>query len=190
MFRELQVLEFPTQAKLRTWLKRNHQDVSGFWLKIGKKANPGPFVTYDEAVEVALCFGWIDGMIYRYDELWFLQRFTPRKPNSAWSLINREKALILIEGGKMEPAGMAAIEMAKQKGQWDKAYAPQSRIEVPDDLQAALDTNPKAAQFFETLTSQNRYAILYRIHQPKTAAARARRITEFVSMLERGETVH
>lgn len=190
IFRELQVMEFGSQAKFRTWLKRNNQKLPGFWLKVGKKGNPGPFVTYEEAVEVALCFGWIDGQVYRYDELWYLQRFTPRRPNSPWSLINREKALALIEAGKMEPGGLAAIEVAKGNGWWDKAYAGQAKATVPADFQAALDASPKAAAFFETLSGQNRFAILFRIAQPKTDQGRAKRIANFIAMLERSETVH
>jgi len=147
-------------------------------------------VTYPEALDVALCFGWIDGQKKSDTAATWLQKFTPRSKRSIWSKINREKALALIAGGRMKPAGLQEIERAKADGRWEAAYESQSRAEVPADLQAALDANPKANVFFATLNSQNRYAVLFRIHHAKKAETRARRIKQFVEMLAKGEKLH
>ncbi|HEX8208366.1 MAG TPA: YdeI/OmpD-associated family protein [Solirubrobacteraceae bacterium] len=148
-------------------------------------------MTYLEAVEAALCFGWIDGQVRMAEEEgWRLQRFTPRRSRSRWSQINVERAEALIAAGRMRPAGLAEVERAKADGRWAAAYPPPSRIEVPDDLRGALDASPAAAEAFAGLSSANRYAILYRVHDAKRAETRARRIEQFVGMLERGETIH
>jgi uncharacterized protein YdeI (YjbR/CyaY-like superfamily) len=147
-------------------------------------------VTVAEAVEVALCFGWIDGQVARHDADWFLQRYTPRRRQSRWSRINRERALALIAAGRMRSAGLAQVEAARADGRWEAAYAGQRTATVPDDLRAALDANPAAAAFFATLRGANRYAILYRVQDAKRPETRARRIDRFVAMLARGETLH
>ncbi|HYI81184.1 MAG TPA: YdeI/OmpD-associated family protein [Thermoleophilaceae bacterium] len=187
---DLPVLPFPSPAEWESWLEQNHADAAGLWLKIAKKASGIETVTHAEALDVALCFGWIDGQRGRLDDQWFLQRFTPRRARSRWSQINRDKVEQLIADGKMRPAGLREIERAKADGRWDAAYASQSTIEVPDDLQQALDVNPAAKKFFATLSGSNRYAVLYRIHDAKRADTRTRRIEKFVAMLARGETIH
>jgi uncharacterized protein YdeI (YjbR/CyaY-like superfamily) len=147
-------------------------------------------VRYPEVLESALCFGWIDGRREALDERWFLQRYTPRRARSRWSRINREKAQLLIEDGRMRPSGLAEVERAKADGRWAAAYAGQKSIAVPDDLQRELDARPEAKAFFAGLSSQNRYAILYRLQDAKKAETRARRLAQFVAMLEAGETIH
>ena len=147
-------------------------------------------VTKAEAIDAALCYGWIDGQLDKFDEHHWLIRFTPRKRGSKWSLINRRRATELIEAGRMRPSGPAQVEAARSDGRWNAAYAPASAAEVPGDLQAALDANPNAGKFFATLTGANRYAILHRIGVIKRPKTRMRKIAEFVAMLERGETVH
>jgi uncharacterized protein YdeI (YjbR/CyaY-like superfamily) len=184
------ILPFERQKDWAVWLEKNHSISSGVWIKLARKASGIKSVTYDEALEVALCYGWIDGQRKSHDETSFLQKFTPRGPRSIWSKINTEKALRLIESGKMKPAGLKAVESAKQDGRWDAAYASQSNAIVPDDLQAKLDRNAKAKAFFATLDSRNRYAILHRIHTAKKAETRAKRIEQFVRMLENGEKIY
>jgi uncharacterized protein YdeI (YjbR/CyaY-like superfamily) len=181
---------FDSKAAWLTWLSENHEKHRGVWIKFAKKGSGIESLTYAEAVEVALCHGWIDGQAKSLDEKCYLQRFVPRRPDSIWSAVNREKALDLIKRGLMKPAGLAAIERAKVKGRWEIAYASASKAQVPPDLQAALDSNPKAAAFFETLKGANRYAILFRIETAKKPETRAARIEKFVGMLERGETLH
>jgi uncharacterized protein YdeI (YjbR/CyaY-like superfamily) len=187
---ELPVLPFRSEAEWESWLEENHADAAGLWLKIAKKASGIETVTHAEALEVALCFGWIDGQRGRLDDEWFVQRFTPRRARSRWSQINRDKVERLIADGRMRPAGLREIERAKADGRWDAAYASQSTIEVPGDLQQALDANPAAKAFFAELSGSNRYAVLYRIHDAKRAETRTRRIEKFVAMLARGETIH
>ncbi len=187
---ELAVIPFATVAAWNKWLDRNHASSAGVWIHFAKKASGIASVTYAEALDVALCYGWIDSQRKSYDAATFIQKFTPRGARSIWSSINREKALALADGGQMKPAGAAEIERARKDGRWDAAYEPQARSVVPPDLQAALDANPRAAQFFTTLTSQNRYAILFRLHTAKRTETRARRITDFVAMLARRETFH
>jgi len=186
----LPVLSFPTARTWEEWLAKHHGDSRGLWLKIAKKGAEAATVTYAEALDAALCFGWIDGQKGALDETHWLQKFTPRGPRSPWSKVNREKAQALIESGRMKPAGLAEIEKAKASGRWEAAYDSQSRATVPEDLQQELDKNPAAARFFATLDSTNRYAILYRIQEPKKPETRARRIEKFIGMLERGEKVH
>jgi len=187
---DLPILPFERQKDWAVWLAKNHATSTGLWLKLARKASGIQSVTYDEALEVALCYGWIDGQRKSHDETSFLQRFTPRGPKSIWSKINTEKAQRLIESGRMKPAGLKAIESAKQDGRWDAAYAPQSKAAVPDDLQAELDRNAKAKAFFATLDSRNRYAILHRIHTAKKAETRAKRIEQFIRMLEKKEKIY
>jgi uncharacterized protein YdeI (YjbR/CyaY-like superfamily) len=187
---DLPILPFERQKDWAVWLEKNHATSSGVWLKLAKKASGIQSVTYDEALEVALCYGWIDGQRKSHDETSFLQRFTPRGSKSIWSKINTEKAQQLIESGQMKPAGLKAIESAKQDGRWDAAYAPQSKAAVPDDLQVELDRNAKAKAFFATLDSRNRYAILHRIHTAKKAETRAKRIEQFIRMLENKEKIY
>jgi uncharacterized protein YdeI (YjbR/CyaY-like superfamily) len=187
---DLPILPFACQSDWEAWLEQNHSDPQGLWLKIAKKASGIATVTYAEALDAALCFGWIDGQRGRFDDEWFVQRFTPRRARSRWSQINRDRVERLIADGRMRPAGLAEIERAKEDGRWDAAYASQSKIEVPADLRRALDANPAAKQLFAKLDSANRYAILYRVHDAKRAETRARRIERFVAMLARGETIH
>jgi uncharacterized protein YdeI (YjbR/CyaY-like superfamily) len=187
---DLPILPFPSQRPWEEWLEANHAQSRGVWLKIAKKASGIETVSHAEALDVALCFGWIDGQRGRLDDEWFLQRFTPRRPRSRWSQINRDKVERLIADGRMRPAGQSEIDRAKQDGRWDAAYAGQRTIEVPPDLQRALDAQPNAKEFFATLDSANRYAVLYRIHDAKRAETRARRIEKFVAMLARGEKIH
>ncbi len=184
------ILPFASKKQWADWLAKQHDKSTGVWLKLAKKGSGIPSVTYDEALEVALSYGWIDGQKGSFDDEYWLQKFTPRGPRSIWSKINREKAEKLIKGGEMKSAGLKAIELAKQDGRWDKAYESQKNISVPDDLQAALNKSPKAKAFFATLNSVNRYAILFRIHNAKKPETRAKRILQFVEMLERGEKLH
>ncbi|MGQ0602423.1 MAG: YdeI/OmpD-associated family protein [Anaerolineales bacterium] len=187
---DLPVILVENQKAWVTWLAKNHTASPGLWLQLAKKASSIPSVTYDEALEVALCYGWIDGQKNSYDEKSWLQKFTPRGARSVWSKINREKTERLINSGQMKPAGLKAVEAAKQNGQWDAAYDGQSKATVPEDLQAALNKNARAKAFFVTLNSRNRYAILFRIHTAKKAETRARRIQQFIEMLEKKELLY
>ena len=186
----LPIISFADAAAFGRWLARQKADAKGLWLKLAKKGNEASSLTRPQAVEEALCHGWIDGQINGYDELWWLVRFTPRKARSQWSQINCDTVARLIEQERMRPAGLAQVKAAQADGRWDAAYAPQSLATVPPDLQAALDANPKARKFFETLKGANRYAVLYRVQSLKRAESRARRIEEYVAMLARGETIH
>jgi uncharacterized protein YdeI (YjbR/CyaY-like superfamily) len=187
---ELPVLLFSGPAELEAWLEEN-AGCDGAWLKIAKKGAPEPSVTYADAVELALCFGWIDSQKRGHDETHFLQRFTPRRPGGRWSKINREKAEALIEADALRPAGLAEVEAAKADGRWEAAYEGSSTAKVPDDLQRALDANPKAAGFFASLDATNRYAIIFRLTaEAKKPGTRERRLAKFVAMLERGEKIH
>lgn len=186
----LEVMLFPTQAAFRKWLRREGRRSQGIWIKFAKKGSGHASVTYEEAREEALANGWIDGLLNSLDDAWFLRRFTPRRPRSKWSRINREIAEGLITGGKMMPAGLAEVEAAKADGRWAAAYEPSSTIEVPDDLASALARAPKAEAFFATLSRTHRYAVLYRIHDAKRAETRARRIAHYVDAFGRGEVGH
>jgi uncharacterized protein YdeI (YjbR/CyaY-like superfamily) len=186
----LPLLAFPAQADWDAWLAANGAASPGIWLKFAKASAGVASVSKAEAIQTALVHGWIDGQLDRFDADWWLTRFTPRGPKSKWSQINRATATRLIGEGRMAPAGMVQVERARADGRWDAAYAPQGRAEVPDDLAAALAANPQAQAFFATLKGANRYAVLYRIHDAKTATTRAARIEKFVAMLERGEVVH
>jgi len=187
---DLPILPFASREAWESWLEEHHDSSAGVWLKIAKKATGIETVTHAEALEEALCFGWIDGQRNSFDDEWFLQRFTPRRPRSRWSQINRDKADELIARGAMRPAGLREVKRAKADGRWDAAYASQSKIEVPPDLQQALEDSPAAKEFFGTLNSTNRYAVLYRIHDAKRPETRARRIEKFAAMLARGEKLH
>lgn len=186
----LPILGFSNAAAFESWLANQPRTTAGLWLKIAKNGSGIPSLTKADAIDVALCHGWIDGQLDKYDAHCWLIRFTPRKARSKWSEMNRRRALELIAAGRMGAAGMAEIEAAKADGRWNAAYAPASRATVPADLQAALDANTKAARFFATLTGANRYAVLYRIGTTGKPETRARKIERFVAMLERGETLH
>ena len=186
----LPVFAFADLKALETWFGAQPGDAAGVWIKFARKGALKATLTKDEAIDAALCHGWIDGKLETYSATHWLVRFTPRRPASKWSLRNRNRALELKEQGRMRPAGLAQIEAAMADGRWDQAYASAGTAQVPDDLQRALNANPKAAAFFKTLSSRNRYAILYRIGAVKKAETRMRKIKEFVAMLERGETIH
>jgi uncharacterized protein YdeI (YjbR/CyaY-like superfamily) len=187
---ELPVVAFATAAAWDAWLAGHHGDAAGLWLKLAKKGSGIPSVSYAEAVDVALCHGWIDGQKGRLDDQFWLQRFTPRKPGSKWSRINTQRAAALIESGRMRPAGLREVERAKADGRWEAAYHSQSTATVPADLAAALAESPEASAFFETLNSANRYAILYRIAGAKRPETRAKRIAGFVAMLSEHKQLH
>ena len=183
-------LAFKTQKAFETWLAKNHAKSPGVWLKLAKKGSGVKSITYAEAVEASLCYGWIDGQSKSIDDNAWLQKYTPRGRRSIWSKINIGKAEALIEAGRMQPAGLAAVEAAKKDGRWAAAYEPPSKSTVPPDLQAALDGSPKAKAFFATLNGTNRYAILFRTQTAKKPETRAKRIKQFVEMLEKGEKLY
>jgi uncharacterized protein YdeI (YjbR/CyaY-like superfamily) len=179
----LPILSFESQDRWETWLAENHSHSKGIWLKIAKKGTGIALIDYQGALESALCYGWIDGQKGALDDTYWLQKFTPRRPNSKWSKINREKALTLIAEGRMRPAGLRQVEMAQSDGRWEAAYDSQSRITIPADFQAELDKNEQAREFFNALNSANRYAILYRIQTAKKPETRSARISKFIEML-------
>ena len=185
---ELPTLPFESKKKFADWLAKNHDKSAGAWLKLAKKDAEIPSVTYAEAVEVALCYGWIDGQAGSFDDKYFLQKFTPRRPKSIWSKINVEKVERLIASGEMKPSGLKAVEAAKQDGRWTAAYSSPKNIVVPEDFQSALEKNKKAKAFFESLTGSKRYSFLFRIETAKKAETRMKRILQFLEMLEKGET--
>jgi uncharacterized protein YdeI (YjbR/CyaY-like superfamily) len=187
---DLPVLLFASKGELEAWLEENHADAEGLWLKIAKKGSGVESVDYAEGLELALCFGWIDSQKRGFDETFFLQRFTPRRPHGKWSKINRAKAEELIAAGAMTAAGLAEVEAAKADGRWEAAYAGQRAATVPDDLKHELDRNEAASEFFAKLDSANRYAILYRLEEAKRPETREKRLRKFVAMLERGEKIH
>lgn len=186
---ELPILPFESKKKFADWLTKNHDKSAGLWVKIAKKASGISTVTYAEALDVALCYGWIDGQKGSFDDKYFLQKFTPRRPKSIWSKINVEKVERLIASGEMKPSGLKAVEAAKQDGRWAAAYSSQGNIEVPADFQSALNKNKKAKAFFETLSGSKRYSFLFRITTAKKAETREKRIRQFVEMLSKGETL-
>ncbi|MBV8216910.1 MAG: YdeI/OmpD-associated family protein [Solirubrobacterales bacterium] len=187
---DLPTLEFADRSAWERWLEDNHESSAGVWLKFARKRSGTAKITKAEALEDAIRYGWIDGQVGRHDDTFWLQRFSPRGPRSKWSQVNRRKATELIEQGRMRPAGLAQVEAAKKDGRWDAAYAPQSTVTVPDDFQRALDAEPKANEFFATLTSSERYSFLYRIYDAKRPETRARRIRDYVAMLADGKTIH
>lgn len=187
---EKEILYFPDQTGWRDWLAANFARAEGVRLKLRRKASKLPGVDYMEALEVALCFGWIDGQANSFDDDFHLQVFSPRRSRSIWSQINRDRVTRLIEDGRMQPPGLAQIEAAKADGRWAAAYARQSETVVPDDLQQALDASLSASAMFATLSSQNRFAIIFRTNGAKRAETRAAKIAGYVAMLERGETIY
>jgi len=189
-FTELPVLSFRKSADWASWLEKNHATSSGAWLKIAKKGSAIQLVSYGEALEMALRYGWIDGQKKSHDEDVWLQKFTPRGPRSIWSKINREKAQELIKRGMMKPAGLRAVERAKENGQWEAAYDGQREIGLPADFQAELDERPAAKEFFAELNSINRYAILHRLQTAKKPETRAKRVRQFIEMLEKRERIY
>jgi uncharacterized protein YdeI (YjbR/CyaY-like superfamily) len=180
---DLPIIPFESREVWEAWLEEHHETSDGLWLKIAKKDSGIDSVSYSEALDVAICHGWIDSQKASFDDRFWLQRFTPRRPRSKWSKVNREKATGLIEQGKMKATGLKEVEMAKQDGRWDEAYEPQRNATVPEDFQQELDGNPAAREFFATLNSTNRYAILYRIQDAKKPETRARRIEKYIAML-------
>ncbi|MDX6743664.1 YdeI/OmpD-associated family protein [Actinocorallia sp. A-T 12471] len=186
----LPVFAFATEAEFEAWLEQEHATSQGLWIKIAKKASGIASVTAPEALDHALCFGWIDGQRKGFDATYFLQKYTPRRPRSRWSKVNTGKIAELEAAGRMRPAGLAQVAAAKADGRWDAAYAPQSSRDVPADLQAALDAEPEAAAFFATLSSQNRFAVVFRVEDAKRATTRAARIEKFVQMLKEGKTFY
>ncbi|GAC1368703.1 MAG: YdeI family protein [Actinomycetota bacterium] len=187
---DLPVLAFASQDAWCAWLAQEHAAARGLWLKLAKKGSGVASVSYQEALDVALCYGWIDGRKGALDETWWLQRFTPRGPRSKWSQINRDRASALIEAGAMRPAGLEQVQRAQADGRWAGAYAPQSTAAVPQDLAQALAAQPVAQAFFATLNSANRYAVLYGIGEAKRPETRTRRIEKFVAMLARQEKLY
>lgn len=187
---ELAPTLFKSAKAFEAWLKKNHATSDGLWLKIAKRGSSEPSVTYPEAVEIALCWGWIDGQKKSLDDQHYLQRFTPRRARSVWSKINVEKVQGLIEAGRMQAPGEAQVEAAKADGRWARAYDGARTSTVPEDLQAALEAEPAAKTFFASINASNRYAILWRIQTAARAETRARRIAQLVGMLARGETIH
>ncbi len=188
--RDLPVVAFKSQQAWDSWLTSQPADSNGVWLKLAKKSSGIASVSKPEAIDSALCHGWIDGQLDSFDDDYWLIRFTPRQSNSKWSEKNRTRALELVKLRRMKPPGLNEIERAKKDGRWDAAYAPQSTAQVPDDLRAALARNKEAGSFFETLDSTNRYAILYRIRSAKKAETRVARIEKFVTMLIEGKTIY
>jgi uncharacterized protein YdeI (YjbR/CyaY-like superfamily) len=186
----LPVLSFAAVLEWEEWLGEHHDTSGGLWLKIAKKGSGITTISYAEALDGALCFGWIDGQKAAFDERFWLQRFTPRGPRSKWSRINRDRAEQLAQEGRMKPAGLAQVERARADGRWESAYEGQWRATVPEDLQRALDLNPRARAFFETLDNGNRYAILYRVQDAKRPETRARRIAQYIAMLAEQRKIH
>jgi uncharacterized protein YdeI (YjbR/CyaY-like superfamily) len=186
----LPIISFASQQDWEAWLEEHHADARGIWLKIAKKGTGISSVSYLEALESALCYGWIDGQKASFDEQYWLQKFTPRGPKSMWSKINCEKATALLASGRMQPAGIRHIERAKADGRWDAAYDSQRKMTIPDDFQRELDNNQEAKTFFATLNSVNRYAILYRIQTAKKPETRAARISKFIAMLSEQQKIY
>jgi len=187
---DLPVLSFASKDEFASWLDEHHASSDGLWIKVAKKGSGVPSVYTPEALDVALCHGWIDGQRRSLDDTYFLQKYTPRRARSKWSKINVGKVEALIAAGEMRPAGFAEIERAKADGRWDAAYASPRNMQVPPDLQAELDKDPAAAAFFASLDSTNRYAILYRLHDAKRPETRARRLQQYLDALRRGEKLH
>jgi uncharacterized protein YdeI (YjbR/CyaY-like superfamily) len=189
-FKDIQILHFETAVEWRDWLEQNCLTETSLWVKLSKKGCAVATITYEEARDTAIAYGWIDGLINRYDENFYLTRFTPRNPRSVWSKINCAVVESLIASGKMQPSGMVHVEAAKQDGRWDRAYDPQSKITVPDDFQLALNESPTALEFFAGINSSNRYAFLYRLQTAKTPDSRSALIKKFVIMLEERSVFH
>jgi uncharacterized protein YdeI (YjbR/CyaY-like superfamily) len=187
---QLALLTFPDAAAFESWLTAQPDDAVGAWLRFAKKGAPEQTISKSDAIDCALVHGWVDGQLGRIDEHYFKARFTPRRPNSAWSQMNCKRVEQLAIAGRMMPKGQAQVDRAKADGRWAAAYAPQSQAAPDDDLNAALDAEPAARALFDALDSANRYAVLYRVHQAKTPEKRAAKIAELVAKLARGETFH
>ena len=187
---DLPLVEFPDREAWAAWLAEHAESSAGVWLKLARKDGGGRSVTYAEALDVALCHGWIDGQKGAIDERHWRQRFTPRGPRSRWSKRNRGRAEELIASGEMAPAGLREVEAARADGRWEAAYDSPGTAEVPADLQAALDADPAARDFFAVLDRANRYAILYRLQEARRPETRARRLEKFVAMLREGRRIH
>jgi uncharacterized protein YdeI (YjbR/CyaY-like superfamily) len=187
---DLPIVQLADRAAWESWLEENHGAVPGVWLKLAKKGAPTATVTQAQALEEAICFGWIDGQVGRYDDHFYLQRFTPRRPRSKWSAVNRQRAERLIAEGRMKAAGLREYQAAETDGRLADAYEPQSRATVPPDFQAGLDAAPAAAEFFGTLTGSSRYAFLYRLHHVKDPSRRAKRIADYIERLSQGRTLN
>jgi uncharacterized protein YdeI (YjbR/CyaY-like superfamily) len=187
---ELSVASFESRGAWDAWLNEHHSTTDGVWLRLAKKGSDAVTISLSTAVEVALCYGWIDGKARRIDADYWMVKFTPRRQKSKWSRINRERATKLIEKGKMKPAGLREVERAKADGRWDAAYDAPSSMRVPDDLQRALDGNDEAREFFASLDGRNRYAILYRIQDAKKPETRARRIAKYIVMLTQRQKIY
>jgi uncharacterized protein YdeI (YjbR/CyaY-like superfamily) len=187
---DLAIIPFTTQQDWEAWLSENHTAIRGIWLKLAKKDTGILSVSYAEALESALCYGWIDGQKAAFDEQYWLQRFTPRGPKSMWSKVNVDKATVLLAADRMQAAGIRQVELAQADGRWEAAYASQSKIVVPEDFQQALDNNQTAKDFFATLNSANRYAILYRIQTAKKPETRSARISKLITMLAEHQRIH
>ncbi|GAT34528.1 hypothetical protein TSACC_22953 [Terrimicrobium sacchariphilum] len=189
-YKDTPVLPFTSQAEWRRWLEKNHTTCNALWICYAKKSAGIPSITYSEALEEALCFGWIDGQAASLSETHYLQRYTPRRKRSLWSRINRGKAEALIASGRMQPAGLREVEAARADGRWENAYASSTTIEIPQILRHAFDSSPVAAAAFARLDSRNRYAILYRLTHAKREETRQRLVGQFVAMLEEDRTIH
>jgi len=187
---DLPILFFPDPATWEQWLAEHHAEPAGIWLKLAKKAATEKSVTYEEALDVALCYGWIDSQLRTFDEFYKLQKFTPRRPRSIWSKRNVEKVAVLTEAGRMKPAGLTAVAAAKADGRWERAYSSFSTIKMPADFKATLDASPKAAAMYATLTKTNSYAILWRVERAKKPETRRASIEKIIAMLEDGKTIH
>jgi uncharacterized protein YdeI (YjbR/CyaY-like superfamily) len=186
----LPIISFATWQDWETWLKEHHTHTRGVWLKIAKKETGIASVSYSEALNSALCYGWIDGQKASCDDQYWLQKFTPRRPKSIWSKVNCDKATALLASDRMQPAGIQQMELAKADGRWEAAYDSQSKITIPDDFQRELDKNQQAKEFFHTLNSVNRYAILFRIQTAKKPETRSARITKFIEMLSNNQKIY
>jgi len=186
----LPIMSFETQQDWETWLIEHHTDTKGIWLKIAKKETRIPSVTYSEALDSAICYGWIDGQKASFDDKYWLQKFTPRRQKSIWSKVNCDRATALIAEGRMHPAGLRQVKLAKADGRWESAYESQSKITIPADFQSELDKNQQAKDFFSTLNSVNRYAILFRIQTAKKPETRSARIKKFIEMLAKNEKIY
>ena len=186
----LPIISFETQQDWERWLAERHTNTEGIWLKIAKKETGALSISYAEALESALCYGWIDGQKASFDDKYWLQKFTPRRPKSIWSKVNCDKATALMAEGRMQPAGIRQVELAKADGRWDQAYESQSKITIPADFQSELDKNQKAKDFFDTLDSTNRYAMLFRIQNAKKPDTRSARIQKFIEMLSKNKRIY
>jgi len=187
---EYPVKSFKTAAAFEEWLNKYHKKADGLWMKIAKASTGIKSIAFPDALDIALCYGWIDGMRRGLDGEYYVQKFTPRRDKSVWSVINKNKVAQLIKEGRMKEAGYDAIEEAKKNGRWDNAYHSPANAQVPDDFQKALDKNKKAKAFFATLTSQNRFAIIYRVHQAKREETKKKKIEQYIKMLEEGKTIY